>query len=349
MPIEGIRTKPIESPTRARFHLHPRTSWLNTSRSFQFYFVYRIFSPITYTMDDPESTVRGFMWLLNIMTCEEQDTVLRFLSANQLNALGAELATISAPMVALLRAAVYHKRELIRNLLTDLRVTVRCLYKFGRAVELKRPKRPGAGRNGRPDLPRRAEVTGRDDGCVVTRMGPPSVIPELAHIIPYVFGKFDDGFADSPFYDGIRLLAGDLAADRIWGISGGVNVNSAENLMSLAPTIHKMVDAGSLTLCPTADGLHGIPLLNLLLSDETAGDRVSYIVQFRHPQEKNRHTTKLDGSNECVELADGYLFRSIRPGDPLGHLIMAIAYDISLSRDYNRGSMGEIQDLGRFA
>ena len=43
-----------------------------------------------------------------------------------------------------------------------------------------------------------------------------SVIPNIVQNIPHAFGKFNKGFTDSPFYNGVRLLFGDPVASQMW-------------------------------------------------------------------------------------------------------------------------------------
>lgn len=74
------------------------------------------------------------------------------------------------------------------------------------------PELPGDRHYGRASTAWKGDTAARDQSCIVMQIGPPSVIPHTAHIVPHVFGKFDNGFADSPFYNGVRLLFGALVA-----------------------------------------------------------------------------------------------------------------------------------------
>ena len=95
----------------------------------------------------------------------------------------------------------------------------------------------------RPSRDKKNEVWDRDDGCVLTRLRPPSVMPELAHIVPYSLAKYKVGL-DSPLYSGFRILLLPEETEKIWHISGGANVNHSSNLWLLSPTFHQMYDNG---------------------------------------------------------------------------------------------------------
>ena len=84
----------------------------------------------------------------------------------------------------------------------------------------------------RPDREKKNEVWARDGGCVLTRLRPPSVMPELAHIIPYSFAKYKVGL-NSPLYSGFRIFLPPEQAEEICHISGGENINHPSNLWFL--------------------------------------------------------------------------------------------------------------------
>ena len=56
-----------------------------------------------------------------------------------------------------------------------------------------------------PGRDKKNEVWARDGGCVLTRLGPPSVVPEIAHIVPYALAKYMVDL-DSPLFWGFRMF-----------------------------------------------------------------------------------------------------------------------------------------------
>ena len=95
----------------------------------------------------------------------------------------------------------------------------------------------------RPGRDKKNEVWARDGGWVVTRLRLPSVMPELAHIVPYSLANYKVGL-DSPLYSGFRILLSPGETEKIWHIFGGANVNHSSNLWLLSPNFHQMYDNG---------------------------------------------------------------------------------------------------------
>jgi len=271
--------------------------------------------------------------------------LLNTLTEDQKQILHQNFSKVPQPLLLLLVAAAYFRPSIIMDMVNDFRGVVNGVYWVARAVQLKRMEWNGPA-SSRPDNERRNEVSRRDDGCVLTGMGPPSVIPELVHIIPLSLGKFHNGFG-SPFYRGIRLLLGDEIAWGIFEVSGGVNVNSPSNLFTLAPTLHQMLDNGEVWLDPSLDGVSGLDFFRCDFPAEN--HRVTYTVRFRYQPEENRHTTVGENPTRCVELKNGHtLARKYQPGDPRLHAIMNVLYSLSHSIDCNRGKRGAEEDLGQF-
>jgi hypothetical protein len=80
----------------------------------------------------------------------------------------------------------------IWDLLRDFRGTVRILYFGLRCVALGRRRLHPAHSHGDMTDDERDRVIGRDSVCAVSRMGEPSVTPDLAHVIPHALGKYFD-------------------------------------------------------------------------------------------------------------------------------------------------------------
>ena len=71
----------------------------------------------------------------------------------------------------------------------------------------------------RPSRDKKGGVWAREGGCVLTRPRPPSVMPELAHIVSQSSAKYKVGL-DSPLYSGFRLFLSPEQIEETWYISG---------------------------------------------------------------------------------------------------------------------------------
>ena len=266
-------------------------------------------------------------------------------------------------VVLLVRLAVRFNPNIIPQLVyEDFKDMIRCLYDLARCVSLGKLDwyvvsglwrdssslrlyscSPRSGdKMERPGRDKKNEVWDRDIGCVLTGLHPPSVMPELSHIVPYSLAKYTVGL-DSPLYRGFRLFLSDKQTEEIWNISGGKNVNHPSNLWLLSPTFHQMYDNGQVWVEPSVGNVSGLQLFGL---DFTAAD-VKYTLHFRHPPEVYRHTRlSSHDPNNCVELGNGCTLPGIAPGDPRLHTIMTICHELGTTIDFTRGAQGREEDLG---